>query len=47
MRENLIREEHSGGLGGQFGVDNTLGKLSEGYYWQKMSKCIKSIVQGC
>lgn len=47
MRENLIREKHSGGLGGHFGIDKTTVLLSESYYWPRMSVDIKKMVQGC
>jgi hypothetical protein len=32
MRENLVKEKHSGGLAGHFGHDKTFAKLSESYY---------------
>ena len=31
IRENLIKEKHSGGLSGNFGHDKTLGKLKHFY----------------
>ena len=36
MRENLIREKHSGGLAGHFGHDKTFEQLQHFYYWPKM-----------
>eukprot|EP00253_Pinus_taeda_P035898 PITA_35898 len=36
MRENIIREKHSGGLAGHFGMNKTLEQLSHFYFWQKM-----------
>jgi hypothetical protein len=33
MRENLLKEKHSGGLAGHFGHDKTFAKLSEAYFW--------------
>jgi hypothetical protein len=33
MRENLLKEKHSGGLAGHFGHDKTFTKLSESYFW--------------
>jgi hypothetical protein len=36
MRENLLKEKHSGGLAGHFGHDKTFMKLSESYFWPGM-----------
>ena len=36
MRENLIREKHSGGLAGRFGHDKTFEQIQHFYYWPKM-----------
>jgi hypothetical protein len=36
MRENLLKEKHSGGLVGHFGHDKTFTKLSESYFWLGM-----------
>ena len=36
MRENLLKEKHSGGLGRHFGHENTFAKLSESYFWPGM-----------
>ena len=36
MRENLLKEKHSGGLAGHFGHDKTFAKLSEAYFWSRM-----------
>jgi hypothetical protein len=32
MRENLLKEKHSGGLAGHFGHDKMFSKLNESYY---------------
>ena len=37
MRENLIKEKHSGGLAGHFGLDKTIAILREHYFWPQMS----------
>jgi hypothetical protein len=47
MRENLVREKHSGGLAGHFGHDKTFAKLSESYYWLGMRADIKIFVDRC
>jgi hypothetical protein len=36
MRENLLKEKHSGGLAGHFGHDKTFAKLNESYFWSGM-----------
>ena len=36
MRENLLKEKHSGGLAGHFGNDKTYAQLSNFYYWLGM-----------
>ena len=33
MRENLIKEKHSGGLAGHFGQDKTITLVVENSYW--------------
>jgi hypothetical protein len=47
MRENLVREKHSGGLAGHFGHDKTFAKLSESYYWPGMREDVKRFVDRC
>jgi hypothetical protein len=47
MRENLVREKHSGGLAGHFGHDKTFAKLSESYYWPGMREDVKQFVDRC
>ena len=36
MRENLLKEKHSGGLAGHFSHDKTFAKLRESYFWPGM-----------
>ena len=36
MRENLLKEKHSGGLAGHFGHDKTFSQLNCSYYWPGM-----------
>jgi hypothetical protein len=36
MRENLLKENHSGGLAGHFGHEKTFTKLNESYFWLGM-----------
>jgi hypothetical protein len=36
MRENLLKEKHSGGLARHFGHEKTFVKLNESYFWPGM-----------
>jgi hypothetical protein len=36
MRDNLLKEKHSGGLDGHFGHDKTFSQLRSSYYWPGM-----------
>jgi hypothetical protein len=36
MRDNLLKEKHSGGLAGHFDHDKTFAQLSSSYYWPDM-----------
>jgi hypothetical protein len=47
MRENLLKEKHSGGLAGHFGHDKTFAKLNESYFWPRMRADIKIFVDRC
>ena len=47
MRENLIREKHSGGLVGHFGHDKTFEQLQQHYYWPKMRSEVQKFVSKC
>ena len=44
MRENLIREKHSGGLVGNFGHDKTFEQLRHYYYWTNMRSEVQMFV---
>jgi hypothetical protein len=44
MRENLLKEKHSGGLAGHFGHDKTFAKLNESYFWPGMRADVKRFV---
>ena len=43
MKENLIKEKHSGGLGGHFGVEKTYDQLNRFYVWPKMSYEVQKV----
>jgi hypothetical protein len=47
MRENLLKEKHSGGLAGHFGHDKTFVKLNESYFWPGMLADVKRFVDRC
>jgi hypothetical protein len=47
MRENLIKEKHSGGLVGHFGHDKTIAIVGERYYWPHLQQDVKKFVQIC
>jgi hypothetical protein len=47
MRDNLLKEKHSGGLVGHFGHDKTFSQLSNSYYWSSMREEVKKFVNKC
>jgi hypothetical protein len=47
MRENLLKEKHSGGLAGHFGHDKTFANLREAYFWLGMRSEVKKFVDRC
>jgi hypothetical protein len=47
MRDNLLKEKHSGGLAGHFGHDKTFAKLRESYFWPGMWSKVKRFVDRC
>jgi hypothetical protein len=47
MRENLLKEKHSGGLAGHFGHDKTFAKLNESYFWPGMRAYVKRFMDRC
>jgi hypothetical protein len=47
MRENLLKEKHSGGLAGHFDHDKTFAKMSESYFWPRMQADVKIFVDKC
>jgi hypothetical protein len=47
MRENLLKEKHSGGLAGHFGHDKTFSKLNGSYFWPGMRTDVKIFVDRC
>lgn len=47
MRENIIREKHSGGLAGHFSMDKTVEQLSHFYFRPKMQRDVQWLVTRC
>jgi len=47
MRENLIKEKHSGGHAGHFGADKTYEQLNRFYLWLKMRTEVEMYVKKC
>jgi hypothetical protein len=47
MRENLLKEKHSGGLAGHFGNDKTYSQFSNFYYWPRMRADVQKFVGKC
>jgi hypothetical protein len=47
MRDNLLKEKHSGGLAGHFGHDNTFAQLRNSYNWPSMRAEVKNFVNNC
>ena len=45
MRENLIKENPSGGLARHFGRDNTITLVANNYYWLQLQQDVKIFVQ--
>jgi hypothetical protein len=47
MRENLLKEKHSGGLVGHFSHDKTFSKLNGSYFFPGMRTNVKKFVDRC
>ena len=47
MRNNFIKELHSGGLTWNFGVNNTRALVKDKYYWTRLSMDVQKWVQQC
>jgi hypothetical protein len=47
MRDNLLKEKHSGGLAGHFGHDKTYAQLSSSYHWLGMIYDVNNFVDRC
>jgi hypothetical protein len=47
MRENLLKEKHSGGLVRHFSHEKTFLKLNESYFWPRMRTDVKRLIERC
>ena len=47
MRDNLIKEKHSGGLAGHFGADKIFEQLTHFYFWPRMRPEVEKYVKNC
>jgi hypothetical protein len=47
MRENLLKEKHSGGLVGHFDHEKTFSQVVSSYYWLGMRVEVKKFVNNC
>jgi hypothetical protein len=47
IRENPLKEKHSGGLVGHFSHDKTFSKLNGSYFWLGMRTYVKIFVDIC
>ena len=47
MRTNIIKEKHSGTMGGHFGLDKTLELVRRYYYWLKLQTDVRNFVETC
>jgi hypothetical protein len=47
MRDNLLKEKHSGGLARHFGHDKTFVQLNSLYYWLGMRAYVMKFIDRC
>jgi hypothetical protein len=47
MRENLLKEKHSGGLAGHFSHEKMFSKLNESYFLPRMREYIIIFMDRC
>jgi hypothetical protein len=47
MRDNLLKEKHSGGLAGHFSHDKTFVQLRSSYYWKSMRTYVIKFMKRC
>ena len=47
VRELLVKEVHSGGLAGHFGINKTIDILQEHCYWPKLAGDVHAVISRC
>jgi hypothetical protein len=47
MRDNLLKEKHSGGLARHFGHEKTFAQLNCSYYWLGMREYVDKFANKC
>jgi len=47
MREDLFKENHSGGPSGHFGHDKTFEQRKHSYFWPRMRKDVHNFMEKC
>jgi hypothetical protein len=47
MRENFLKERHSGGLARHFACEKTFDQVANSYYWPGMRVQVKKFVKNC
>ena len=47
LREYIIKELHSGGLGGHFGKDKTISLVKDKYFWPAINRTVIQYVKRC
>lgn len=47
MRDNVVKEKHSGGLGGHYGLNKTLDLVRRFKFWPRMHIDIRKFLESC
>lgn len=47
VTDSLIKESHSNGLVGHFGMDTTLHLLNTRYFWPQLRKVVTKFIKHC
>lgn len=47
IRENIMKEKHSGRLAGHFGIEKTIRLILDRYFWLQICKDVQKMVRSC